>query len=309
MGPERNTALWLVVGLAAGLFAAQTALADADFLTLRLLLNLAATIEAIGVVVRLGGRSWRALTGPPPEPISLVLAGLAALCLWAPAWWLMDWANSRLEIAVGVLDRPTPITALNDTLLGVDLGSVTYELEILLAVVALPLASAGLLWGLLQPELARIMGRWRAAWLAGTLAGAFLALSAVQDVAPALPWGLAALGGYLLIGWVASLAVYLTGSPWAGFSALATFAYATFAWRDDLFREFADKDYLDPAWLTVLALGGFGALVVLQVLRFRVPCPAESEPRAPDGWVAICLPVAVILAALTVLVALEIAAR
>lgn len=304
-----NSALWGVAILGGGLLAAQTALADSGLLTVRYVLNALAMGGAILVVIRIGSRSWRDVPGPLPEPVSLILAGLVVLCLWAPSWWLMDWTNSRLERAAGALDRPPPLTDLGDALLGLDLHPVSYELEILFAVVILPLVGAWLVWGLLLPELAGWIGSTRAAWIAGGLAGLWWTLIAVQNVAPALPWGLAALGGYVLIGIAAAWAVTLTGSPWAGFSVWGTFAYATFAWRDDLFREFAGKGYLDPAWLTVIVLGLLGAGVLLQVLRFRVsrlPEPDRAVFRPGIGW---WLAWVVIGVALVVLVALDIAAR
>ncbi len=128
-------------------------------------------------------RGARAVHGPAPEPVSLVLAGAAALCVWAPAWWLMDALNYVLDRHVGLLALPEPITGLRDRLLGVTLTASTYELGIAFAVVIGPWLSAWLLWGLLQPELARLVGRRRAAPIAGVVGGVFMALIAVQNVA------------------------------------------------------------------------------------------------------------------------------
>lgn len=297
-----SPALWSTAILSAGLYVVQTVLANADALTARYAITLLAVAGAAWVLTR------RPQTAAP-EPISLALAGVVALCLWAPAWWLMDWTNSRLERAFGMLDRAASITVLDDPLIVVDLHAASYELEILFAVVLLPLALAWLIGGALLPELARGFGRWRAMWLAGAVGGVLMTLSAVQNVAPALPWGLASLGGYLLIGIAASLVMTLTGSAWAGFSLWGTFAYASFAWRDDLFREFTGKGYLDPAWLTVIVLGVFGAVVVLNVIRFRVPRPAEPPRHAFDPVIGIWLPLVLALASVVVMAALDILAR
>jgi hypothetical protein len=283
MGNPKGAGLvvWGVAGLAASLFIIQTALAHSDVLTVRFVLTLGATsLVALGLM-GLKRRPVREVNGPAPEPISLILAGLAALGLWVVAWWLMDMADYGLNHAIGSLASPKPITAFSDSLLGLDLQLAAYELEILFAVVLLPLVQAWLLWGLLQPELGGLFGRWRAAWITGIISGAFMALTAVQNVAPALPWGLASLDGYVVIGCVAALAVYLTGSPWTGFAAWGTFAYASFAWRDDLFREFAGKQYWDVSWLTLILVGVLVAVVAFQAIRFRNPRPAEPERATP----------------------------
>ncbi|MBN1202353.1 MAG: hypothetical protein JXJ20_10900 [Anaerolineae bacterium] len=302
-------ALWGAAVLAAGLFVAQAMLADSDGLTGRLLIAWLAMVIAALLVMGLARRRWRDVIGPPPEPVSLLLAALAALSLWAMVWWLMDMTNYRLERSVGPLPLPQSLAQMPDTLLGVELQKASYEIEILFAVVLQPLALAWLVWGLVQPEIGALVGRLRAAWITGVLAGAIMALIPAQDVAPALPWGLASLGGYMLIGIAAALAVYLTGSPWTGFVAHATFAYASFAWRDDLFREFGGKSYLDMAWLTLVVLGLFGAAVTLQAIRFRDPRPADPERAARNRLAWLGLPLALVLAALVVMTVLDVDAR
>jgi len=301
-------AVWCVAGLAMSLFILQTALAHSDVLTVRFVLNLVAmSLVAVGLM-RLRRRPLREVNGPAPDPVSLILAGLAALGMWVVAWWLMDMADYGLNHVIGSLASPTPITDFSDSFLGLDLQPAAYELEILFAVVLLPLVEAWLLWGLLQPELGALFGRWRAAWITGGACGAFLALTAVQNVAPALPWGLASLDGYVVIGCLAALAVYLTGSPWTGFAAWGTFAYASFAWRDDLFREFAGKPYWDVGWLTLILVGVLVAVVAFQAIRFRNPRPAEPERTSPPWTLQVGLPLLLLLAA-AAMVIVEIHAR
>jgi len=304
-----GVALWCVVGLAASLFAVQTGMADSDVLTLRYLWAvLAIGVVAIGVM-SLRRLSFREVFGPPPEPISLIISGLAALSVWAVAWWLMDGSNHLLEERAGLLPVPQFLAFIPDKLPGVDLASASYELQILFVVVLLPLLQAWLIWGLAQSELGVMIGRWRAAWVTGALFGAFNALIAVQDVEPAMPWGLASLGGYLLIGIVAALVVYLTGSAWAGFATHSTFVYASFALRDDLSREMLGKDYFDLAWLTLILLGVSGAAILLQVIRFRDPRPAEPERDSRRLGLRLYLPLALLLGAVIVMAALDIEAR
>jgi hypothetical protein len=311
MGNETRAGLAVgcVAGLAASLFIIQTALAHTDVLTVRFVLNLVTVASTAMGVMELKRRTFREVNGPAPEPISLILAGLAALGLWVVAWWLMDMADYGLNHVIGSLASPKPITEFSDSLFGLDLQPAAYELEILFAVVLLPLVEAWLLWGLLQPELGALFGRWRAAWITGGVSGAFMALTAVQNVAPALPWGLASLDGYVVIGCVAALAVYLTGSPWTGFAAWGTFAYASFAWRDDLFREFAGKPYWDVGWLTLILVGVLVALVAFQAIRFRNPRPAEPERASSPRTLRVGPPLLLLLAAVVVMVIVDINAR
>jgi hypothetical protein len=301
--------MWCAAGLAAGLFVVQTALAGSGMLTVRFVVNLLLMVAVALGLMRLKRRTIRDVNGPAPEPVSLILAGLAALGLWVVAWWLMDMSNYALDHTVGQLAFPTPITDFSDSLLGLDIQSAAYELEILFAVVLLPLADAWLLWGLLQPELGALFGRWRATWATGLFSGVFLALTAVQNVAPALPWGLASLGGYVVIGGVASLTVTLSGSPWTGFAAWGTFAYASFAWRDDLFREFAGKQYWDVSWLTLILVGALVAVISFQAIRFRNPRLAEPERATGLRWRRVGLPLILLLAAVVAMAVVDLHAR
>jgi hypothetical protein len=306
MGPKRaHVTVWGVAGLAASLFAAQTALADSDMLAARFVVSLLGIAGMALAVMAFKRVRVRDVNGPPPDPVSIVLGGLAALCLWAPAWWLMDFTDHRLNQRAGMLAAPQMVVDMSDALFGLDLQPVAYELEILFAVVLIPLVTAWLLWGLMQPELGEMMGRWRAAWVAGVVSGVFMTLASVQDVTPALPWGLASLGGYVVIGCAAALTVYLTGSPWTGFAAYSAFAYASFAWQDDLFRQFAGKDYWDVEWLTVIVLGLFGAMMCLQVIRFREPRPAEPERDRRFHLLRLGLPLALLLATVIVMAVID----
>ena len=289
---------WAIAFAATTGFVAQTALAETRLLVARYALNAAVLLLAAAWAQRASGQPWRATLGRAPEPVALALTALAGLSAWAPAWWLMDACNYALERSAGVLPLPLPVLDVRERWLGVELQPLAYELGVLFAVFVLPLLMAWLLWGLAQPALERALGRRRAVWLAGGVGGAFWALSAVQGVAPAMPWGLAALPGYVLIALVAAYMVALTGSLWSGFAVQFAFAYASFAWRDDLFRAFAGKDYWDPAWLTVLVLGAFGVFFFSQVLRARTPRPPEPArvPAERGAWWALALLLAAVLA-------------
>ncbi|MBI5960015.1 MAG: hypothetical protein HY866_14845 [Chloroflexi bacterium] len=356
-----NPILWITALTAALLYSVQTALADSDLLTVRYVINILILGGVLLIVMRRTRRGWRAINGPAPDPISLILAGGAMLCLWAAAWWIMSVADRGLTEVSGPHPTPRLLSELSDSLLGIDLQSTVYELQIVAAVVLVPLIQAALLWGLLFPELlrrARISdkklgaassaptvsapmddtpsptllergsrgeadlassiteelgaassaptdspldsrGEARVVWLAGLIAGIVLALTAVQNVtvgyplalapiefrfvpilsvSPELPWGLVALVGYSVVGVIAAWAVYFSRSPWAGFVVQATFAYTSFALRDNLTREFAGKDLLDVAWLTLVILGMLGAVILLQAIRFRTGASAQPSP-------------------------------
>ncbi|HML22232.1 MAG TPA: hypothetical protein PKD09_11330 [Aggregatilinea sp.] len=295
--------VWAAAVVACGVFVLQTALADSQIFTLRWLF---AVLIVGGAAFALRRSQRPAPDGPgAPEPVVLVLAALVGLAIWPVAWWLMDLSNHAL-LEAGPLPTAQSLIDLPDVFFGAHLHDASYELQILFAVVLAPLVQAWLVWGMVQPALGRAVGRWRAAWIAGAVGGALKSLIAVQNVVPGMPWGLASLSGYLLLGWGAALAVYLTGSAWAGFAAHAAFVYASFALRDDLARSMAGKAYLDVAWLTLLVLGLFVAAMLLQVIRFRVVRPDEP-PRA--GLHRLWIPLAVLLLALGFMAALDVRAR
>jgi len=120
---------------------------------------------------------------------------------------------------------------------------------------------------------------------------------------------MAAVPGYVLVGLGASLGVYLTGSFWVGFAAQATFAYASFAWRDDLFWEFAGVGYLDVRWLTVIVLGGLVAGVCYQVIRFRTERPGGVLQPTGQSSATQWLPVIMLLVLCGLMIARDLDAR
>lgn len=291
----------------AALLAVQTALAGSDMLTLRFAATVVLTLAA-GWVAWRGGRAAR---DPAPDPIALVLAGAAGLAIFAAAWWGMDLADHLLRQAGGALPLPQLLSRTADRLLGADLRAASYEIAVLANVVLIPWAQSWLLWGTLRRAMAVRFGVARGAWLTALIGGCVLALSAPQQVEPSLPSGLASLPGYLLVSVVAAWAAALSRSYWAGFAAQGTFAYASLALRDDLLRVMVGRGYLDTAWLTALLLGGFGAAVVLQVIRFRAETdapPSEGQPGARGSgiaWVAMVLVAVSVLA----LAAIDLARR
>lgn len=297
MATHEQRLAWAVALTGAGLFAWQSALAGSDGLTLRYGVTVLATAGAAWWAGRASSAPRRAAW---PEPMTLALAALVALSLWAVAWWAMDGTNYVLERWVGPLAWPRSVTILGDRILGVRLAPLTYELSVIFAVILLPMAQGWLLWGRLLPALTARLGARRAIPLTAVLGGALLTLSAVQGVAPALPWGVAALPGYALLALAAALATCLSGSPWTGTVVHGSFAYASLAWQDDLFRAFAGVNHLDLRWLTVVVLGTLGAVLLLQIIRFRSESragAASAGGRFPwaDWWPLALLAVAVLI--------------
>lgn len=300
-------ATWAAALCGAALLAVQTALAGTDALTLRYAASFALTLGAALVAAR-GARSD---PDPAPDPTALVLGAAAGLSIFAVAWWGMDLADHLLRLGAGALPSPRLLSRDADRLLGADLRAASYELAVLGGVGLIPWAQSWLLWGLLRRDLVARVGAGLGVWLAGLLGGCVLALSASQQVEPSLPSGLASLPGYLLVGVVAAWAAALGGSFWAGFAAQGAFAYASLALRDDLLRALGGRDYLDPAWLTAIVLGVFGAAVALQVMRFRAEPPAPQNLAEPDSRPALpaLVAIGVVVGALIALVAIDLARR
>lgn len=306
MPHQTRSTLWALALTGIALYAWQSVLAEADSVTVRYAV---ATLVTAGAAWWAGRGTSPRRPSPPPEPTILVLSALAILSLWAAIWWLMDATNYLLQRAVGPPAWPRSIVALDDSLVGLRLNPLTYELSVLFAVVLLPLAQGWLLWGRVQPALTARLGARRALSAVTLLGGALLTLSATQGVTPALPGGMAALPGYVLLALIAALTVHLSGWAGTGVVAHAAFAYASFAWQDDLFRAFLGVDYLDPRWLTVIVLGLLGTVLCLQILRFRGQraSPTQLPPlplRRADWW-----PVLLLAIATTVLIARDLSAR
>jgi hypothetical protein len=263
---KQNSSFFLTVATALSLWLLQTQLADTNQLFIRLLLNLGVIFIAAAIMTH---NRFRSMFGSAPDPTLLVLCGLIALGVWPAAWWLMDLTDHY----VMSIETPRHVSSFSE--------SASYELLVLFSVILLPLAIAWLLWGVVQPQLSASLGRRAAAGIMSLLGGLFLSMIAIQQVVPGMPWGTPSLPGYLLIAAAAAWCVYFLRSFWAGFAAYGTFAYANFALQDDLFRAMAGKGYLDPAWLTMIVLGVAGALLLLQVIRFRLQ-PAQQRDQESE---------------------------
>jgi len=299
----RRDAAWLAALTGAALLAGQTALVGTGALTARFALALIVTSGA--ALLARAGRSDRE---PAPDPVALVLAGLAGLGLFAVAWWAMDLADHLLRQTAGLLPLPALLSRDADRLLGLELRPISYETAVLSAVVLIPLAQSWLLWGALRQDCVARAGLARGAWAAGIAGGCVLALSAPQQVEPALPYGLAALPGYALVGSAAAWASALSRSFWAGFAVQGVFAYASLALRDDLLRAVSGKSYVDLAWLSLIVLGVFGAGVALQVIRVRAEtapggtlAASPARPARPRAALALLLAAVIALAAIDLL--------
>ncbi|MGQ9850956.1 MAG: hypothetical protein ACUVSU_13005 [Aggregatilineaceae bacterium] len=295
MAEDESRTLWALALAGVSLYAWQTALTDMDGVIVRYVGLLAITV---------GAAWWTGHTKSAwPEPATLALGALAALSVWAAIWWAMDATNHVLQLWIGPLAWPRSIAVLDDRVLGVRLAPLNYELSVLFAVVLVPIAQGWLLWGGFQSFMTVRLGPRHAVGLTALLGGALLTLSAMQGVAPALPWGTAALPGYALLALLATLATHFSASLWTGVVVHATFAYASFAWQDDLFREFAGAGYLSPRWLTVVVLGTLGAMVCLQIMRFRredgaaASAAPQKRLRRRDWWPLALLVVMVMLLA------------
>ena len=124
-----------------------------------------------------------------------------------------------------------------------------------------------------------------------------------------MPWGLSSLGRYILVGCVAAWSHPLARSAWAGFAAQFVFAYASLAWTDDLFHELGRKAHWDLDWLTVNLLGVFVAAVLLQAIRYREAQSPRPAPQTARGPARLALPLAITIAALAIMAALDIDAQ
>ena len=80
---EAGGAAWAVAVMGGGLYALQSASADASWLTVRYAASAGLTAGMILALAGIRRRNTRSERRPTPDPATLALAGVTALCLWA----------------------------------------------------------------------------------------------------------------------------------------------------------------------------------------------------------------------------------
>lgn len=220
----------------------------ADVLFRILLVMGAALLPAIFVLWQHRSQ-WREIFAPP-DPISIILSALAGLAIWPTAWWLMSLVNDALEDLFGAYLPPI--------LFQPDFWDDIWTPYVLSEVVLIPLALAILIWSIAARQSQKLWGM-------------SLLFAAIFGFAGVLVFGqgIAGFFGYGLCGVIASITTRRTRSLWAGFATHATFMYANLGLLGELTREVVGEPYLGREWLTLILIGGFVCLAILQILRFR----------------------------------------
>lgn len=233
-------------------------------LTLRYVLMLAALLIPLGVYHALLRPRWLEIIHPNPDPVSLILSGLAGLAVWPIAWWAMSLTYD--EFLVDLLGNYCAPIIYNPAF-----QEDVWGIMVIAETVLLPLALMLFFWGLLRAE-----WQGRAPWLAALLVGLGFGLISVLVFGQ----GIIGLLGYGLCGAVALLVSIWTRTAWAGFVTNATFIYANQSLLFDLLTE-AGSDYFHQTWLTYVLLAGLALIVVLQVLRLRSDVDAQESQISP----------------------------
>lgn len=252
--------------------------ADNTAVLMRMALVMGATLlPAFFVLWRNGGGNWRKFFAVP-DPIVVVLSGVAGLAIWPTAWWLMSIINDTLNDLFGPFTPQTLFLPLA--------WDDIWTLYVLSEVVFIPLALAVLIWGVAQRQLPRL-------WVGSLILGGVFGFIGVMVFGQ----GIAGFFGYGLCGMIAAIVSLRSKSLWAGFATHATFMYANLSLNDDLTKQVYElvngslepKSYLGQDWLTLLLVGSFVCLVALQILRFRTETdtPQPKSPQQKSAWLVL----------------------
>lgn len=248
--------------------------ADNTAVLTRIVLVMGATLIPALFVLWRNQTNWREFFAAP-DPIVVVLSGVAGLAIWPTAWWLMSIINDALNDLFG------PFTA--QALFLPAAWDDTWTLYVLSEVVFIPLALAVLIWGVAQRQ-------WSRLWVDSLILGGVFGFIGIVIFGQ----GIAGFFGYGLCGVIAAVVSLRSKSLWAGFATHATFMYANLSLNDELTKQVYEvvnntlepKPYMGQDWLTLLLVGGFVCLIALQILRFRTESntPQPKSSQQSGAW-------------------------
>jgi hypothetical protein len=231
---------------------------------------------------RLRRISITSLFGNRLDILVIVLAALLGATLFFPAQWLSSILEIFLLTKIGAL--PFPV------------GSHT---NLALSLI-IPMCYGLLFWGYMQRAAESAFDR-RGAILVGLLFG-FYGMFMTNLASSAVP-------GFLVVGIIAALLVYLTKSMWVGVAVNIGYNLA-FLYIQPTLPDFLNNDLLNPfslRWLMVAIVPSVIAFILFQVIRFRIPAPAAPEPVSQKRLWGV--PLVLIAAIYLVVIVLEVLLR
>ncbi|MCC7446350.1 MAG: hypothetical protein IT324_02990 [Anaerolineae bacterium] len=196
--------------------------------------------------------------GRRPTIKFLILSLLAGLAIWVPATWVRFLVYSVLNDVFGVLPPPLQTTAAPQAI-------------IVQAGIIIPLCQTVLFWAYLQ-RAAEGISKARGTLLTAVLYalyGLFTTEAAFSGV-PEL----------LLVGLLAAFTVYAMDSAWYGFVVIAGYGMARTLFETTLFTYLGDQFgfLLGIRWLLVVAITGFAAFILFQVIRVSALDQTAKNP-------------------------------
>jgi len=257
--PSLRGALWLyllVFIATAAIFGALSY--NVDPLFLRLLASILVTAGFTVAAMFITDARPSTIFGRRPTIRFLILSLLAGLAIWVPATWVRFLVYSVLNEVFGVLPPPMQTTA-SPTAILVQAGII------------IPLCQTVLFWAYIQ-RAAEGISKARGALLAAVLYalyGLFTTEAAFSGV-PEL----------LLVGLLAAFTVYAMDSAWYGFMVIAGYGMARTLFETTLFTYLGDQFgfLLGIRWLLVVAITGFAAFILFQIIRVSTLDRAEKNP-------------------------------
>lgn len=265
-----NLTFWIAGVVALFLAAIYTIFYEETSILPRSVALLAAIAFPAGLLFFQNATLWQAIWQQMPDPILLVLSGVAGLTIWPIAWWVMSVADTYIfSDLFGPLEPPALYLAIN--------LDQNWVLLVLTDVVLVPLALMVLLWGVLRFQLAALP-LWQSVLLLGGIFGVYGTLLYGQ--------GLVGFLGYGLCGGIAAFVSLKAKTGWAGLATHGVFMYANLNFLDDLLREMtqtlegggrASEPYVGTKWLSLVLLSGLVTLATLQIMRFLSES-VEAQP-------------------------------
>lgn len=285
--PSLRSAMWLyfiVLLLTAIVVNAYSPHVEVAFLRLiAALLAGLATIVALVITRTDAG----AVLGRAPRLIDLILSFVIGVALWLVVYWLIFVLFNFLDIAIGLLLSPSPVTTgATRTAVFIQLGFIV------------PFTEGFLFWAYLQ-RAAESVGRTWSVVLTAILFALFALFSTDYGISGVLP--------YLLIGLIVALVVDVTGSAWCGIAAFSGYSIMLPLLENtpqqiSLFQflnSVPGNQLFGPRWLLAIAICAFLTFILLQIIRAR-HSKVETSERAKVRrlwWLPLIFSLVVILAA------------
>ena len=261
--PSLRSAMWLYCLVLIGSIIVSTLQYNIDVVFLQLVVSVFITAGFTAVLMFASRVRPAAIFGERPTARQVIISLLIGLSLWVPPTLIMLTIYAWLNSAVGPRTPPIP----NDTFAALLIQN---------GLIA-PLAQGLLFWAFIQ-RAAEGLNRVRGALLTAVLYAAY-GLFTHYYAASSIP-------GLLIVGLLAAFVVYATRSAWCGIAVTAMYG-VLWSMPASLVADFIAGYFGDQSqatnpfslrWLLLVAVTGFVAFILFQVLRVTATGRSKRTP-------------------------------